>query len=249
MSLIEFKNLTVSQNNKIVLNEISTSFPNKGIYTIIGPSKSGKTFFLKSINRLLDLEEGIKITGTIDFQQKDIYQKFNDFKWLRKEIGMIFHKPMPFPKDIYENIAISLRIHFPKSSFPEQIKTILEELNLWEMLQSKLNYNANTFPIEIQQWIVLARLLATRPTTILMDNPTIMMDPVATARFESWMLSAKERYLFIVVTSDIKQAARISDQIIFLKSGELIEKSETETFLSTPRHALTEHYISESHFI
>ncbi len=250
MYLIEFKDFTIKQKDRVVLNNISVSFKEKGIYSVIGPCESGKTFLLKSINRLIDFEECTRVNGNVIFDTNDIYNNhFNKLKWLRQEIGMIFHQPISFSKDIYENIAIGLRIHYPNIYFPEIIQQVLEKVGLWDDLKNKLNNYPTDFNIEIQQKLALARILAIKPRVILMDNPTVMMDPAATSRFESWILSAKTNYLIIIVTSDIKQAARISDEIIFLKDGYFIEQNTTENFFSSPKNQLTEEYISQCHFI
>ncbi len=249
MSFLEFKDLSVKQKDRNLLSDISAHFSETGVYSIIGPSESGKSHFLKTINRLIDQEKNIQFFGELIFQNRDILLKTVDIKKIRRLIGMIFHKPIPFPGTIFDNVAISLKIHGISKNISSIVQKGLEEVRLWDELKNFLHKKASTFSLEIQQRLALARVLTLQPKVILMDNPTVMMDPLGTSRFESWISSVKNRYLIIFVTSDLKQAARISDEILFMNDGFLIEQNSTEAFFSHPKHPLTESYISEYHFI
>ncbi|MBN2695899.1 ATP-binding cassette domain-containing protein [bacterium] len=249
MSFLEFKDVTVKQRERVLLSDICASFSETGVYSVIGPSESGKSYLLKTINRLIDHEKNINFKGELIFQNRDILKNSIDVKILRESIGMIFHKPIAFPGTIFDNVSISLKIHNISKNITSIVKKGLEDVNLWDELKNSLHKKASNYSLEIQQRLALARVLTLQPKIILMDNPTVMMDPLGTSRFESWILSMKNRYLIIFVTSDIKQAARISDEILFMNDGSLIEQNSTESFFSHPKHLLTESYISEFHFI
>lgn len=245
MVKVKTENLTVSFGNKRILKGISMEIPENTVVAIIGPSGCGKSTFLRTLNRMNDFVKGVKIEGKVYIDGKDIYAKDVNVFDLRKKVGMVFQKPNPFPKSIYENIAYGLRIHGIKDKrmIQERVERALRDANLWEEVKDKLFESAFSLSGGQQQRLCTARALAINPEVILMDEPASALDPIATNRLEHLIEKLKKEYTIVVVTHNIQQAARISDYTAFLYMGELVEYDRTEIMFTAPKNKRTEEYI------
>lgn len=244
--IIKVKNMCLWYGEHKALNNININIPGKSITALIGPSGCGKSTFLKNLDRMNDLIPGVKITGDIRYKDKDIFDASVDVNELRREIGMVFQKPNPFPMSIYDNIAYGPRTHGIKSRAKLDIivEKSLKDAAIWDEVKDRLKKNALGLSGGQQQRLCIARALAVQPEVILMDEPTSALDPVSTSKIEELSSKLKKDYTIIMVTHNMQQAVRISDQTAFFLLGELVEYGKTETLFSTPSDKRTEDYIT-----
>ena len=228
------------------LKGVSMDIPEKQVTALIGPSGCGKSTFLKTLDRMNDLVPGIKITGSVQYRGQEIYAPNVDVTWLRKQIGMVFQKPNPFPMSIYDNIAYGPRTHGVKNKakLDELVEQSLRGAAIWDEVKDRLKKNALGLSGGQQQRLCIARALAVEPKVLLMDEPTSALDPISTSKIEELAMQLKERYTIIIVTHNMQQAVRISDCTAFFLLGELIEYGETEQLFSQPENQRTEDYIT-----
>lgn len=247
MSIISVKNLNLwySKNNQVLKN-ISIDIQEKSVTALIGPSGCGKSSFLKSLNRMNDLVADIRIEGSIFYNDRDIFAKEIDVSELRRDIGMVFQKPNPFPMSIYDNIAYGPRIHGIKSKLKldEIVESALRDVALWDEVGNRLKKSALSLSGGQQQRLCIARVLAVKPQVLLMDEPTSALDPISTSKIEALITELKSKYTIIIVTHNMQQAVRISDKTAFFLMGELVEYENTEDMFSNPRDQRTEDYIT-----
>ena len=243
---ITAKNLCLWYGSAQALKNINIQIPENNITALIGPSGCGKSTFLKTLNRMNDLIPGVKITGEVRYQDRDIFAPGLDVNALRKEIGMVFQKPNPFPMSIYDNIAYGPRTHGIKSKakLDELVEQSLRGAAIWDEVKDRLKKNALGLSGGQQQRLCIARALAVEPKVLLMDEPTSALDPISTSRIEELAMQLKERYTIVIVTHNMQQAVRISDRTAFFLLGELIEYDETEKLFSQPVNQRTEDYIT-----
>ncbi|HIT33939.1 MAG TPA: phosphate ABC transporter ATP-binding protein [Candidatus Faecousia intestinigallinarum] len=244
-SIMETKDLHLWYGNFEALKGITMGIPQKKITALIGPSGCGKSTYLKTLNRMNDLVEGCRIQGSVTLEGQDIYGNM-DVNLLRKRVGMVFQKPNPFPMSIYDNIAYGPRIHGIRSrvKLDDIVERSLRQAAIWEETKDKLKKSALGLSGGQQQRLCIARALAVEPEVLLMDEPTSALDPISTAKIEDLALELKKQYTIVIVTHNMQQAVRISDQTAFFLLGELIEYGDTETLFSTPRDKRTEDYIT-----
>lgn len=228
------------------LKNISLGIPEKSITALIGPSGCGKSTFLKTLNRMNDLVPGVKITGTVTYEGQDIFAPSVDVNGLRKSIGMVFQKPNPFPMSIYDNIAYGPRTHgiTSKDRLDDIVERSLKDAAIWEEVKDRLKKNALGLSGGQQQRLCIARALAVEPKVLLMDEPTSALDPISTSKIEELATSLKEKYTIVIVTHNMQQAVRVSDQTAFFLLGELVEYDQTERLFSQPKDQRTEDYIT-----
>ena len=228
------------------LHDISMNIPEKSITALIGPSGCGKSTFLKTLNRMNDLIPGVKITGDVRYRDQDIFAAGTDVNELRREIGMVFQKPNPFPMSIYDNIAYGPRTHGIKrrAKLDEIVEKSLRGAAIWDEVKDRLKKNALGLSGGQQQRLCIARALAVEPEVLLMDEPTSALDPISTGRIEDLALDMKEQYTIVIVTHNMQQAVRISDRTAFFLLGELVECGDTQQLFSQPQDKRTEDYIT-----
>lgn len=228
------------------LKGIDMRIPEKQITAFIGPSGCGKSTFLKTLNRMNDLVPGVRIEGEVLYNGRDIFSKEVDVTWLRKKIGMVFQKPNPFPMSIYDNIAYGPRIHGikNKSRLDEIVENALKGAAIFEEVKDRLKAPALGLSGGQQQRLCIARALAVEPEVLLMDEPTSALDPISTLKIEELMSDLKKRYTVVVVTHNMQQAARVSDETAFFLLGELVEADETMNIFGHPKDKRTEDYIT-----
>lgn len=243
---ITAKNLCLWYGSAQALKNINIQIPENNITALIGPSGCGKSTFLKTLNRMNDLIPGVKITGEVRYLDTDIFAPGLDVNALRKEIGMVFQKPNPFPMSIYDNIAYGPRTHGVKNKakLDELVEQSLRGAAIWDEVKDRLKKNALGLSGGQQQRLCIARALAVEPKVLLMDEPTSALDPISTSKIEELAMGLKERYTIVIVTHNMQQAVRISDQTAFFLLGELVEIGETEALFSQPRDKRTEDYIT-----
>ena len=243
---ITAKNLCLWYGSAQALKNINIQIPENNITALIGPSGCGKSTFLKTLNRMNDLIPGVKITGEVRYLDTDIFAPGLDVNALRKEIGMVFQKPNPFPMSIYDNIAYGPRTHGIKSKakLDELVEQSLRGAAIWDEVKDRLKKNALGLSGGQQQRLCIARALAVEPKVLLMDEPTSALDPISTSKIEELAMQLKERYTIVIVTHNMQQAVRISDRTAFFLLGELIEYDETEKLFSQPEDQRTEDYIT-----
>ena len=243
---ITAKNLCLWYGSAQALKNINIQIPENNITALIGPSGCGKSTFLKTLNRMNDLIPGVKITGEVRYQDTDIFAPGLDVNALRKEIGMVFQKPNPFPMSIYDNIAYGPRTHGVKNKakLDELVEQSLRGAAIWDEVKDRLKKNALGLSGGQQQRLCIARALAVEPKVLLMDEPTSALDPISTSKIEELAMQLKERYTIVIVTHNMQQAVRISDRTAFFLLGELIEHGETEKLFSQPKRGETEDYIT-----
>lgn len=246
MSIITVKNLNLWYNTNQALRNICIDIEQNNITALIGPSGCGKSTFLKTLNRMNDLVPGVKITGEVKYENCDIFDKGVDVNELRRDIGMVFQKPNPFPMSIYDNIAYGPRTHGVKSKvkLDEIVEESLRSAAIWDEVKDRLKKSALGLSGGQQQRLCIARALAVKPKILLMDEPTSALDPISTSKIEDLATELKEKYTIIIVTHNMQQALRISDNTAFFLLGELIEYGNTETMFSTPKNKKTEDYIT-----
>ena len=228
------------------LHDISLNIPEKSITALIGPSGCGKSTFLKTLNRMNDLIPGVKITGDVRYRDQDIFAPGTDVNELRREIGMVFQKPNPFPMIIYDNIAYGPRTHGIKNRarLDEIVEKSLRGAAIWDEVKDRLKKNALGLSGGQQQRLCIARALAVEPEVLLMDEPTSALDPISTSKIEELAMQLKEQYTIVIVTHNMQQAVRISDRTAFFLLGELVECGDTQQLFSQPQDKRTEDYIT-----
>ena len=228
------------------LHHVSLSVPEKSITALIGPSGCGKSTFLKTLDRMNDLIPGVRVEGQVLYRGEDIYAPSVDVNQLRKEIGMVFQKPNPFPMSIYDNVAYGPRTHGVRNraQLDELVEKSLRGAAIWDEVKDRLKKNALGLSGGQQQRLCIARALAVEPSVLLMDEPTSALDPISTSKIEELATELKKRYTIVIVTHNMQQALRISDNTAFFLLGELVEYGDTETMFSTPREKRTEDYIT-----
>ena len=240
------KDLCLWYGENQALKNINISIPEKSITALIGPSGCGKSTFLKTLNRMNDLIPSVKIQGDVSYKGKNIFDKDVDVDELRRDVGMVFQKPNPFPMSIYDNIAYGPRTHgiTSKVKLDEIVEKALKDAAIWDEVKDRLKKNALGLSGGQQQRLCIARALAVEPEVLLMDEPTSALDPISTSRIEELALQLKEKYTIIIVTHNMQQAVRISDNTAFFLLGELVEMGETEKLFSQPKDKRTEDYIT-----
>ena len=242
--IITVNDLNLWYGQTQALKSISMDIPEKSITALIGPSGCGKSTFLKTLNRMNDLVPGVKITGEVAYHGQNIFEaEVND---LRKQVGMVFQKPNPFPMSIYDNIAYGPRTHGirNKAQLDDIVEKALRVAAIWDEVKDRLKKNALGMSGGQQQRLCIARALAVEPEVLLMDEPTSALDPISTSRIEDLAMELKEKYTIVIVTHNMQQAVRISDQTAFFLLGDLVEYGSTETLFSTPSDKRTEDYIT-----
>lgn len=244
MHKFKIDRLHLYYNQFHALKNISMGLPEKEITALIGPSGCGKSTFLKCLNRMNDLVEGCKITGEIRLDGEDIYGKMDVYK-LRKRVGMVFQNPNPFPMSVFDNIAYGPRTHGIKSrkKLDNIVERSLRQAAIWEEVKDRLKKSAMGLSGGQQQRLCIARALAVEPEVILMDEPTSALDPISTAKIEELALNLREKYTIIIVTHNMQQAMRISDNTAFFLMGEVVEFGRTSRLFSTPKDIRTKEYL------
>lgn len=245
-TIISVQNLNLWYGSNQALYDVSMELPENQITAFIGPSGCGKSTFLKTLNRMNDLVDGVRIQGKIFYDGQDIYAPQVDTTWLRKEIGMVFQKPNPFPMSIYDNIAYGPRLQGirAKVKLDEIVETSLRGAAIWDEVKDRLNKSALGLSGGQQQRLCIARALAVEPKVLLMDEPTSALDPISTSKIEEFASELKKNYTIIMVTHNMQQAARISDKTAFFLLGKMIEFDSTEQLFSMPKDKRTEDYIT-----
>jgi phosphate transport system ATP-binding protein len=246
---IKTDDLNVFYGNFQALKNINLKIKPNTVMAFIGPSGCGKSTLLRTFNRMNDYIEDFRIEGKIQIDNKDIYDKFTNIELLRKQVGMVFQKPNPFPKSIYENVIYGLKIQGinDKHFLEERAVKSLQQVVLWDEVKDSLKKNAYALSGGQQQRLCIARTLAVEPSVILMDEPTSALDPISTSKIEDLIFELKEKYTIVIVTHNMQQAARISDHTAFFYLGEVIESGKTEQIFTSPKNMRTENYIS-GHF-
>jgi len=246
MSVIEVENLSLFYGTFQALKDIRLRIEAKRITALIGPSGCGKSTFLRTLNRMNDLIDGVRITGRVVIDGTDIYRPETDLLALRKKVGMVFQRPNPFPLSIMDNVAYGLKVHgiTNRSVIQEKIERSLDSVHLWDELKDKLASNALDLTGEQQQRLCIARLVAIEPEILLMDEPCSALDPIATSRIEDLMYELEKKYTIVIVTHNMQQAARVSGFTGYFLMGELIEFGETDRIFTNPSDHRTEDYIT-----
>ncbi|WP_346887271.1 phosphate ABC transporter ATP-binding protein PstB [Clostridium sp. UBA1056] len=245
MSIISVKDLNLYYGTNNALKNINMEIDKNSVTALIGPSGCGKSTFLRTLNRMNDLIEDVKIEGQVLFEDRNIYKDLNEIE-LRKRVGMVFQKPNPFPMSIYDNIAYGPRIHGikDKKKLDEIVEKSLQGSALWKEVKDRLKKSAMGLSGGQQQRLCIARTIAVEPEVILMDEPTSALDPISTSKVEELMDVLKEKYTIVIVTHNMQQAGRISDKTAFFLNGEVIEYGKTEEMFHMPRDKRTEDYIT-----
>ncbi|PTX63218.1 phosphate ABC transporter ATP-binding protein (PhoT family) [Melghirimyces profundicolus] len=243
---IRVENLDLYYGEKQALYNVSMDVAENSVTALIGPSGCGKSTFLRTLNRMNDLIPGVRIEGNIELYGKNIYDRDIDVEMLRKEVGMVFQAPNPFPKSIYDNVAYGPRIHgiTSKKKLDEIVEKSLRQAALWDEVKDRLKDRATGLSGGQQQRLCIARALAVEPEIVLMDEPTSALDPISTSKIEELVQELKEKYTIVIVTHNMQQAARVSDKTAFFLNGELIEYDDTNTLFSNPGNKKTEDYIT-----
>ena len=245
-SNLSVKDLCLWYGSHQALKDINIEIPEKSITALIGPSGCGKSTFLKTLDRMNDLIPDVKITGSVRYKGEDIFDPSVDVSELRRQVGMVFQKPNPFPMSIYDNIAYGPRTHGMKNKarLDEIVEQSLRGAAIWDEVKDRLRKNALGLSGGQQQRLCIARALAVEPDVLLMDEPTSALDPISTSKIEELAMELKEKYTIVSVTHNMQQAVRISDHTAFFLLGELVEYGETEKLFSQPQDKRTEDYIT-----
>lgn len=246
MEKIVAKNVNVFYGTNHVIKDVSLSIHPNTVTAFIGPSGCGKSTFLRLLNRMNDYIDGFKMTGEILLDDSDIYDKDVRVEELRKKVGMVFQKPNPFPKTIYENVVYGLRIHgkTSKADLDVIVEQSLKDVALWDEVKDKLHQSALALSGGQQQRLCIARALAIEPTIILMDEPASALDPISSGKIEDLIYELKKNYTIIIVTHNMQQAGRVSDRTAFFYLGELVEYNKTKKIFTNPEKPLTQNYIT-----
>ena len=228
------------------MHHVDMDIPEQSITALIGPSGCGKSTFLKTLDRMNDLVPGVRIEGTVEYDGKNIFAPDVDVNELRRQVGMVFQKPNPFPMSIYDNVAYGPRTHGVRNraKLDEIVEQSLRSAAIWDEVKDRLKKNALGLSGGQQQRLCIARALAVEPRVLLMDEPTSALDPISTSKIEDLAMELKKRYTIVIVTHNMQQALRISDRTAFFLLGELIEYDDTEKMFSTPTQKKTEDYIT-----
>ncbi len=244
--IISARDLNLYYGENHALKDVSIDIPQRQITALIGPSGCGKSTFLRTINRMNDLIEGVRITGSLTYRGQEIYAPDQDVTGLRKKIGMVFQKPNPFPMSIYDNVAYGPRTHGVRNKvkLDEIVEQSLRGAAIWDEVKDRLKKSALGLSGGQQQRLCIARALAVKPDVLLMDEATSALDPISTSKIEDLAAELKKDYTIIMVTHNMQQAARISDNTAFFLLGELVEFGSTEDIFSMPRDKRTEDYIT-----
>ena len=245
-NIITVKDLCLWYSEHRALKIININIPENNITALIGPSGCGKSTFLKTLNRMNDLVPGVRITGKVKYRGRDIFSKSVDVNMLRKEVGMVFQKPNPFPMSIYDNIAYGPRTHGIKNKvqLDEIVENALRGAAIWDEVKDRLKKNALGMSGGQQQRLCIARALAVEPKVLLMDEPTSALDPISTSKIEELLTELKNKYTIVMVTHNMQQAVRVSDYTAFFLLGELVEYGRTDGIFSQPKDKRTEDYIT-----
>ena len=245
-TILEAKDLHLFYGKKEALKGISMSVDEGELTALIGPSGCGKSTFLRSLNRMNDLIDTVTITGNVMYRDQNIYSPRQDTVALRKEIGMVFQQPNPFPFSIYDNVTFGLKLNgkYSKTEMDEIVERSLKQAAVWDDVKDKLHKSALALSGGQQQRVCIARVLAVQPDIILLDEPTSALDPVSTGKIENMLMELKNDYTMIMVTHNMQQASRISDKTAFFLNGELIEYDKTKDIFMNPKHKATEDYIT-----
>ena len=245
-SILSVKDLCLWYGSHQALKNIDIEIPEQSITALIGPSGCGKSTFLKTLDRMNDLIPDVKITGSVRYKGEDIFDPSVDVSELRRQVGMVFQKPNPFPMSIYDNIAYGPRTHGMKNKakLDEIVEQSLRGAAIWDEVKDRLKKNALGLSGGQQQRLCIARALAVEPEVLLMDEPTSALDPISTSKIEELAMELKEKYTIVIVTHNMQQAVRISDHTAFFLLGELVEYGETEKLFSQPQDKRTEDYIT-----
>jgi phosphate transport system ATP-binding protein len=246
MKIIEAIDVNAYYGTNHVIKNVSLEIKDNSVTAFIGPSGCGKSTFIRMLNRMNDYIEGFKKEGTILIEGKDIYRKKVQVEELRQHVGMVFQKPNPFPKSIYENVAYGLRIRGVKdrTEIDERVEKSLKKAALWGEVKDSLDKSAFSLSGGQQQRLCIARTLAVKPTIILMDEPASALDPLSTSKIEELIAELKEQYTIVIVTHNMQQASRVSDRTAFFYLGSLIEYGKTSEIFTNPKNKQTENYIT-----
>ena len=244
--IITVEDLNLWYGSTQALHHVSMEIPEKSITALIGPSGCGKSTFLKTLDRMNDLVPGVRIEGTVRYDGRDIFAPDVDVNELRRQVGMVFQKPNPFPMSIYDNVAYGPRTHGVRNraKLDEIVEQSLRSAAIWDEVKDRLKKNALGLSGGQQQRLCIARALAVEPQALLMDEPTSALDPISTSKIEELAIELKKQYTIVIVTHNMQQALRISDRTAFFLLGELIEYDDTERIFSTPSQKKTEDYIT-----
>lgn len=244
--ILRTRDLDLFYGSVQALKKVNMDIPEKNITALIGPSGCGKSTFLKTLDRMNDLIPGVTIQGSVQYRGQEIYDKNVDVTWLRKQIGMVFQKPNPFPMSIYDNVAYGPRTHGVKSKgkLDEVVEQSLRGAAIWDEVKDRLKKSALSLSGGQQQRVCIARALAVEPDVLLMDEATSALDPISTSKIEDLIADLKKTYTIVIVTHNMQQATRISDKCAFFLLGELIEFGDTERLFSVPKDKRTEDYIT-----
>ena len=243
---IQVSKLKLYYTEHLALNKVSIDVAKNSVLALIGPSGCGKSTFLKTLNRMNDLIEGVRIEGEVLLDGENIFHPDVDVVHLRKRVGMVFQRPNPFPMSIYDNIAYGPRIHGlrNKAKLDEIVESSLTRTALWDEVKDRLKTSAMAMSGGQQQRLCIARLLAVEPEVLLMDEPCSALDPISTMKIEELVSELKKEYTIVMVTHNMQQAARVSDSTAFFLMGEMIEQDKTDTIFTRPRDKRTEDYIT-----
>ncbi len=245
--IMSARNVNVHYGDKHAIRDVSLDIARNQVIAMIGPSGCGKSTFLRCLNRMNDTIESARVTGSITMDGRDIYDRRQDVVQLRARVGMVFQKPNPFPKSIYENVAYGPRIHGlagDRVELDEVVQTSLQRAGLWDEVKDRLGQPGTSLSGGQQQRLCIARTIAVNPEVILMDEPCSALDPIATARIEDLIDELRQSYAIGIVTHSMQQAARVSQRTAYFHLGDLIEVGETDRIFTNPRHKLTEDYIT-----
>ena len=245
-TIIDVKDLNLWYGTHQALHHVNIEIPEHEITALIGPSGCGKSTFLKTLDRMNDLVDGIKITGQVQYRGQDIYAPGVDVTWLRKQIGMVFQKPNPFPMSIYDNVAYGPRTHGVRNKvkLDEIVEKSLRGAAIWDEVKDRLKKSALGLSGGQQQRLCIARALAVEPDILLMDEATSALDPISTSKIEDLIADLKKQYTIVIVTHNMQQATRVSDKCAFFLLGQLIEFGDTTQLFSVPKDKRTEDYIT-----
>ena len=243
---LEVKDLDLYYGEKQALKRINMKIPKQRVTAFIGPSGCGKSTLLRCFNRMNDLVDGVRIDGSIELDGENIFDRSVNVAELRRRVGMVFQKPNPFPKSIYENVAYGLRIQGKKSrrELDDVVENALRGAALWDEVKDRLHDSALGLSGGQQQRLVIARSIAIEPEVLLLDEPASALDPISTLKIEELIYELKDRYTIVIVTHNMQQAARVSDYTAFMYMGELVEYGDTDTLFTNPRKKQTEDYIT-----
>ncbi len=243
--IINTEGLNIFFGEHHVLKGISVAIPERKITAIIGPSGCGKSTFLKSLNRLIELTDGVKISGKVFFRNTDIFDSKTDIMYIRKKMGFLAQKPCPLPMSIYDNVTYGPRIHGldDKKELAGIVESCLQDASLWDEVKDRLRAPASRLSVGQQQRLCLARALAVEPEVLLCDEPTSALDPISAQRIEELLVNLKKSYTVVIVTHVLRQAMRLADHVVFLYLGKLIEQGPAEKVFRNPENTVTQAYV------